>query len=502
MVAEQDIGTPYSGFGRIPDEIVMILGSVMAEKYYKALESGSRKGITDDEWTVLTGLRANYGTFNFQNPTFVGMLEPLSTMGVNEIAVELNTRQKNIPAFGTPEYSEWLRLNPKPPLGQPGDEPTGGSIGAGIGAVAGPAITTAYEGIEGEGTVTTEPDPSSLASLEFGVGGPGAGRPVTETVEGGFGRQPASTTGGGGVAPPPVEETPPVPVDWQTAAQEMYPEYYAIVKNHPEIAELLKKAIGPPEYSEARFAAELRATNWYQTTTAAARTWDTASQLDPATYQAKVDQAATDIQTEALNLGIRLSDATVQKLALDSQRLGWGSQMITNAIGMAATEGGSEGATQLREGYYGQQVRSLAGQYGVTLADTTFNSFINKLAVGEETLGSFQDYAMTIGKSLYPSLSDQFDAGRTFEDVTSGYKNIAANILERDSNSIDMSSPEFVQAITYAPDPKTGEQRLMNMAEWGDYLRKTESLGYQNTTEARSRAYEVSNKIANMFGRV
>ena len=59
-----------------------------------------------------------------------------------------------------------------------------------------------------------------------------------------------------------------------------------------------------------------------------------------------------------------------------------------------------------------------------------------------------------------------------------------------------------MQAITYVPDSKTGEQRLMNMGEWGDYLRKTESLGYQNTTEARSRAFEVSNKIANMFGRV
>ena len=169
---------------------------------------------------------------------------------------------------------------------------------------------------------------------------------------------------------------------------------------------------------------------------------------------------------------------------------------------MTAVEGGMEGTTQLREGYYGQQIRNLANQYGVTLAGTTFNSFVNKIAVGEETLGSFQDYAMTIGKSLYPSLSEQFDSGRTFEDITSSYKKIAANILERDSNSIDMSSPEFVQALTYVPDTKTGEQRLMNMGEWGDYLRKTESLGYQNTTEARSRAYEVSNKIANMFGRV
>lgn len=365
-------------------------------------------------------------------------------------------------------------------------------------------------------------DASALAQAEFGVP-PTVREPYTapegyewvyDTLqskpvlvkigEGGDRQVIVTDSGDGGVGggvPAAVVETPPVPTDWETAAQEMYPEYYAIVKNNPEIAELLKKSIAQ-DWSEAKFAAELRGTNWYKTTTAAAREWDTASALDPASYQQRVDEAATTIQTEALNLGIRLSDATLQKLALDSQRLGWGAQTITNAIGMAATEGGSEGATQLREGYYGQSVRNLAKQYGVTLADQTFNSFVNKIAVGEETLGSFQDYAMTIGKSLYPPLAEQFDAGRTFEDITASYKNIAADILERDPNSIDMAKPEWVQAITYVPDAKTGEQRLMNMGEWGDYLRKTESLGYQNTTEARSRAYEVGNKIANMFGRI
>jgi len=365
-------------------------------------------------------------------------------------------------------------------------------------------------------------DQAALAGAEFGVppttrepytAPPGyewvydplQSKPVLQKIGEGSAATTVDTGDGVGGVPgavtAPVAETPPVPVDWETAAQEMYPEYYAIVKNNPEIAELLKKS-AQEGWTEQKFAAELRGTNWYQTTTSAAREWDTASALDPASYQAKVDEAATAIQTEALNLGIRLSDATLQKLALDSERLGWGAQTITNAIGMAATEGGSEGATQLREGYYGQSVRSLAKQYGVTLADQTFNSFVNKLAVGEETLGSFQDYAMTIGKSLYPPLAEQFDAGRTFEDITASYKNIAADILERDVNSIDMAKPEWVQAITYVPDAKTGEQRLMNMGEWGDYLRKTESLGYQNTTEARSRAYEVGNKIANMFGRI
>jgi len=293
-----------------------------------------------------------------------------------------------------------------------------------------------------------------------------------------------------------------VPYDWETAAQELYPQYWAIIKNNPEIAQLLRDSLGPPAWSDAKFTAKLYETNWWKSTSASVRQWDTASQLDPATYQAKVEAQATAITQIALDKGIKLSDETLTELATNSLRMGWTNQMTLNAIGMAAVEAGTTGMTQLTEGYYGQQMRQYASNYGVSVADTTFNSYINKIAVGEENLNSFQDYVMTIGKSLYPTLSDQFDKGLTFDDVTSGYKQIAANILERDTSSIDMMDPMFVQAVTYQPDTATGEQRMMNMAEWGNYLRNNESLGYEYTTEARSRAYATADKIANMFGRV
>jgi hypothetical protein len=109
---------------------------------------------------------------------------------------------------------------------------------------------------------------------------------------------------------------------------------------------------------------------------------------------------------------------------------------------------------------------------------------------------------MSIGKSLYPTLTEQFDAGQTFATATAGYQQIAANILERDPNSISMSDPMFVTAVTYQPDQTTGEQRMMNMAEWGEYLRNDDQLGYEYTSEARSRAYATADKIANMFGRI
>ena len=293
-----------------------------------------------------------------------------------------------------------------------------------------------------------------------------------------------------------------VPYDWETAAQELYPQYWAIIKNNPEIAQLLRDSLGPPAWSDARFQAKLYETNWWRSTSASVREWDTASQLDPATYQAKVDAQAASITQIALDKGIKLSDETLTELATNSLRMGWSNQMVINAIGMSAVENGTTGMSQLTQGYYGQQMRQYASQYGVSLADTTFDSYLNKIAVGEENLNSFQDYVMTIGKSLYPTLTEQFDAGQTFDIATAGYQSVAANILERDANSISMSDPMFVTAVTYQPDPATGEQRMMNMAEWGEYLRNNDQLGYEYTSEARSRAYATADKIANMFGRI
>lgn len=343
-------------------------------------------------------------------------------------------------------------------------------------------------------------DVQEPAVEETAVEEPAAETTVTDTGDG-----VAGGVGGGAViteepAAEPVDTG--VPTDWETAAAEMYPEYYAIVKNVPEIAELLRRSLGPPAWSEQKFQAELRATNWWKTTTASAREWDAASALDPATYQARVDEAATAINQEALGYGIRLSEETAQQLALDSLRLGWGTQTITNAIGMRATEGGSVGATQLREGYYGQEVRRIARSYGVTLADETFNSFVNRIAVGDENFSSFQDYALSVAKSLYPTLTAQFDAGRTFDDAVAPYREIAASTLELNPNDIDFTDPKWVTPITYMPDPQTGEQRLMNLAEWGKELRTNRAYGYEFTEKARQDAYSVVERLGRMFGRI
>jgi hypothetical protein len=303
-------------------------------------------------------------------------------------------------------------------------------------------------------------------------------------------------------APSEIAEVPAdsnIPEDWRDAAREMYPEYYAIVRNIPEIAELLELAVAG-EYTPQQFQAELEQTNWWQQTTASAREWDINGERDPASQQTLIDNQITNIRSIALNqFGVRLSNENLQALAVDSLRLGWSSAFLQNAIGDVATQS-TAGISQLRAGYIGQQLRETANDYGIAVSDATFNQWVNKVAVGQETVATWQDYAKVQAKNLFPSIADRIDAGETFQQIVDPYRQTAAKVLELGTGEdIDFTAPEWAKAVTFMDSE--GNQRPMSYTEWNDYLRQTRSFGYEYTTEARSRAYSVAQDLANIFGR-
>jgi hypothetical protein len=322
-----------------------------------------------------------------------------------------------------------------------------------------------------------------------------------------FGPAPTGTgaggdTGGGGMGgtsggTPDGTTAPAVPEDWETAAQEQYGGYYAIIKSIPEVATLLQNAVSN-DWSEAKFNYELSQTTWFKTTSTSARSWDLAEQTDPASAQQKVDNQAAQIKAKALSLGIRLDDTSVAKLAKDSLRGGWDETTITNSIGSQAMQS-TAGVSQLRSGFIGQTLKQTAADYGISLSDDTFNQFVNKVATGQESQSSFQQYALQMAKSLFPGISAQLDAGQTYKQITDPYKQTAAQILEMNPENIDFVDPKWSKAVTFVTDK--GEQRPMNYNEWGDYLRQTRSFGYEFTSEAQSRAYGVANDLARLFGK-
>jgi hypothetical protein len=156
--------------------------------------------------------------------------------------------------------------------------------------------------------------------------------------------------------------------------------------------------------------------------------------------------------------------------------------------------------SQLRTGFMGQQLKQTASDYGIQLSDQTFNMWAEKVARGQENVKSFQQYALNTAKALFPSIATQLDQGLTFGEITDPYKQAAARTREINPDTLDFTDPQWSKAITFTTDK--GEQRPMNFNEWGNYLRSERSLGYEYTNEARSRAYQVTSGLANLFGKI
>ena len=288
-----------------------------------------------------------------------------------------------------------------------------------------------------------------------------------------------------------------VPEDWKTAAKELYGAYYDMIKNDPQISDLLERAI-KNEYSDAQFQVELEKTNWWRETTANARQFEILEATDPATARAQLDNRIALVRETAQRLGVTLSTESLEGLARNAINLGFDmTAQIEDIVGSEAIRTAG-GVSQLRYGYVGNSIRESARKYGVSLSDTTFNEWVNKIAVGAESTETFESYAQQIARTLYPSLNNGFDRGLSFAQMTDPYAQVASRILEIPGAQVDFTNPKWAQAFTMKDDK--GNPMQMSFGEWADYLRTDPSFGWEYTDDAKNRAYTVVNRLAELFG--
>lgn len=315
--------------------------------------------------------------------------------------------------------------------------------------------------------------------------------------------RPSGGGGGGGApapAPAPMSTAPASPyANWQDAAKELYGGYYAIIQSVPELSGLLQRAYNE-KWSRDRFEYELRQTNWWKNNSDSARQWDMTSQIDPATAAQQIRDRAADMKALAMNeYGIELRQSVVEGLARNSLRMGWSQQLIAQAVGVEITR--TPGALgQLAAGFLGQNLRTTAKEYGVPLSDATQQSWLVDIVSGKQTRQTFQAYVLDTAKRLFPTIASQLDSGQTFQQIVDPYRNFASQILELNPEVIDFIDPKWTKAINFSDDK--GVRRTMDFDEWGDYLRQDKQFGYEYTSQAQQRAYQVVNDLANLFGKV
>jgi hypothetical protein len=291
-----------------------------------------------------------------------------------------------------------------------------------------------------------------------------------------------------------------IPSDWEEAAKELYGGYYEMLKQVPELGRLLKEAFekgwepGSPSFQYA-----LEQTDWWKTTTASARAWQEKLIRDPETARRDLDTRMALLRGVAQDMGITLSPEALEKLATDSIILNFQlTSQYEDVIGSEARKSAG-GVSQLRYGFVGDSIRKVANKYGIALSDFTFNEWVDKIAVGAESAETFEAYASQTARNLYPSLTNGFERGLTFTQMTDPYAQIASRILEIPWAQVDFTDPKWAAAFTMRNDK--GEQTQMSYGEWADYLRTTKSFGYEYTDEALSKVYTVVNDLAEAFGR-
>jgi len=305
----------------------------------------------------------------------------------------------------------------------------------------------------------------------------------------------------GGPPAPPAEK-----IDWEgivtaiqkdalLAAKELYGGFYAIIEGDEEIKSLVIEAT-LNKWTKEKFNAKLIETNWYKTTKDTARKFDIDEQLDPATTKDLIATQARRIQKAALDQGARLSTERAEDLARNSLRLGWDDLTLSNAIGAEIFK--STPTTELSRGFIGQSARAKANQFGVRLSDPTILQWTERIMTGSESDQTFSDYLLNQAKILYPSLSEGFDRGLTFGQMTDPYAQQAARILEISPESIDFSDPKWAKA--FSSKDASGKPMSMSYGDWTDYLKTDPQFGWEYTDNAKNTALDLVGRVARLFG--
>jgi len=141
------------------------------------------------------------------------------------------------------------------------------------------------------------------------------------------------------------------------------------------------------------------------------------------------------------------------------------------------------------------RISSIGKAYFNNLSDDT----IEKALVGGLTTEDVQRQQREVAKTKYSHLSNLIDQGVTLQELSSSFQKQAAQLLERDPNSIDMSTADFEQAFNFGEE---GKKRMMTSGEWEIKLRSDPRFNWDKTQNAKQEAMSIATSIAQAFGKV
>lgn len=296
-----------------------------------------------------------------------------------------------------------------------------------------------------------------------------------------------------------------------TAVENAYPNL-AWLLNVPDVAPLIVQA-AQSGMDLATFQAEFESTGWYKTTSESVRNWIAEVETDPAKAQSDMQAQESAMNATLASLGLKATPQQLTILAQQSLAQGWTPQQIKDQIAQATVAnpdgtfsfkfGGTTSGPSAGGGTLGANVQSIqaeAAKYLVPISASTAQSFATAMAQGTMDPAAITAYLQAQAESLYPSIANAIKNGITPADYVTPYKEVAAQLLGMDPNSIDMTQAKWNRPLSN-PGPG-GVPTAMSLYDWQQTIMRDPQYGYMNSVNAKDRASSIAQGLGEMFGRV
>jgi hypothetical protein len=147
-------------------------------------------------------------------------------------------------------------------------------------------------------------------------------------------------------------------------------------------------------------------------------------------------------------------------------------------------------------GKYFVEIKNLAFNNGIKLADDDATTYANKIVAGQLDENTVYNTIRESAASAFPSLADKIKAGIDLKTLASPYIQSMSDILEIPNTAIDLFDPQIRSAMAFTlPDGKVGTKSIYNFER---ELRKDDR--WQYTNKAREQAASVATTVLRDFG--
>lgn len=269
---------------------------------------------------------------------------------------------------------------------------------------------------------------------------------------------------------------------------------YGFLNSNAELKKLFGEAVDET-WSQPKFQAELRDTEWWKKTSETRRQAQVTQKTDPATWNAQLDAAVIQVRQLAAEIGAAIPESKLTKIAKNMIETGMDEDQLRYAIGEYVNftkDGTLRGEAAMHE----YTIKEYAYNMGIKLSDQAVKDQAQRVVRKVATTQDFESQVRESAKSMFPGYSDAIDAGSTVRDIAGPYIQMMSSELQVPDVSIDVMDPIIKKALN-GLDAK-GKPAGVNLYDFQQQLRNDPR--WKKTQGAQDTAMSASLKVLRDMG--